>query len=129
MFKISFNVPKANRFQYSIGKSLELGDVTSILGLNAIAFGEKGYSYLPPSASSPEYWTILSVTEWNRDDEDYYDVDSDEDEDEWDEDEELDEDEDEWDEDEWDEDEELDEDEEDWGDDEEYDDETDEEDV
>lgn len=69
MFKISFKVPKANRFQYSIGKSLELGDVTSILGMNAIAFGEKGYSYIPHSASSPECWTICSVTGWEDEEE------------------------------------------------------------
>lgn len=118
MFKISFKVPKANRFQYSIGKSIELGDVTSILGMNAIAFGEKGYSYIPHSASSSEFWTISSVTGWE-----------DEEEEDWgDEDEELDEEEDEED---WDDDDEvLDEDEEDWDeeDDEGYDDEADEED-
>lgn len=103
MFKISFKVPKANRFQYSIGKSIELGDVTSILGMNAIAFGEKGYSYIPHSASSSEFWTISSVTGWEDEEEDWGDedevLDEEEDEEDWDDgDEVLDEDEEDWDE-------------------------------
>ena len=112
MFKISFKVPKANRFQYAMGKSIELGDITSILGMNAIAFGEKGYSYIPYSASSPECWTIRSVTSWEDEEDDDWDDEDDED---WGDDEELDE---------------EDDDDEDWDeeDDEEYDDEEDEED-